>query len=310
MKHTVWAFVFLSIVSSCARPRQPDLMPRLIVESEKVGRDFWLGAPYIAAVKIIHADLQGGRRAVFPGGAELLQLVKFDAHVENTILGEFQSETISFYFFAFLGQKQVYYLTPGKRYIVSLRSEGGVFRSWSDATQLNIEVYSGSHNQQDLPLALGPAAAISYILLTPGADLDTDKFEHHLGDAWVPSNGSPGYVYQRLQVLQQNPDPTIRDSACVAAAYMFAQRPKCLEQAAHSVDAFSRHTASEFLESKDASVSMQLRSAPLSVLPEPWTEYLPQMLEIYADDTRPEVRTAACASLKKFAPQHKIENCR
>ena len=236
--------------------------------------------------------------------------MKFDAHVESAIRGAFPSRTISFYFFAYLGQKHDYYLHPGNRYIVSLRDEGGVLRSWADGTQLDIEIYSGAHNQNDLPLELGPAAAIAYILLTPGVGLDLDEFEHHLDGSWAPADGSPMYVYERLRVLQKYPDPIVRDSACVAAASMFGQHPKCLEEAAHSADASVRHTANEFLEHGDASLPKQLRSAPLSLLPEPWMDYVPQMLEIYADDERPEVRKVACASLRSLAPQQTLENCR
>ncbi len=310
INRALFVTVFLSIAFTEACHRQPNLTPRLIIESEHVGRDFWLGAPYIAAVKIIHADLQGARQSLFQGGPKSLQLVKFEAQVENAIRGEFPSETISFYFFAYLDQKHEYYLSPGKRYIVSLRSEGGVLRSFSDGTQLNIEVYSGSHNQKDLPLELGPAATIAYIRLTPGMDLDLDKFKQHLSDAWIPSDGSPKYVYERLRVLRKYSDPTVGDAACVAMTLMFEQRGKCLEQAGHSMDASVRHTANEFLEYDDARLLKQLRSDPSSLVPEPWREYMPQMLEIYADDARPEIQKAACSSLRSFASQQTVEQCK
>lgn len=306
---TRWVFVFLSLALSEACHRQPNLTPRLILESEHVGRDSWLGAPYIAVVKIIHADLQGARQSLFQGGPKSLQLVRFDAQVENTIRGEFPSDTISFYFFAYLAQKHDYYLNPGKHYIVSLRSEGGVLRSFADGTQLNIEVYSGSHSQKDLPLELGPEAVIAYVRLTPGVDVDLDNFQRHLDGTWGPSDGSPKYVYERLRILQTNSNPALRDAACVATALMFGQHAKCLQQAKHSAEASIRHTASESLGYDDPSLLRQLKSDPLSLLPAPWAEYAPQMLEIYADDTRLEVHKVACTSLRNLAPEKMAEHC-
>lgn len=305
-----FASVLLLMAFGEACRLQPNLTPRLIVESEHVGREFWLGAPYVAAVKIIRADMQGGRQSMFQGGPKSLQLVKFDARIENTIRGELPTETISFYFFAYLDQKHDYYLHPGKRYVISLRSEGGVLRSLADGTQLAIEVYSGTHNQQDLPLNLGPEAAIAYIRLTPGVDLDLDNFKHHLDGTWAPSDGSPKYVYERLRALLKYPDPTVGDEACIAMEVMVGQRPNCLDRAAHSVDAAVRDRANRLLERDDSNLLRQLRNDPSSLLPEPWMGYVPDMLEIYAEDTRPEIRKAACESLRRFAPQQSIESCR
>ncbi|MGP8247152.1 MAG: hypothetical protein ACLQVN_21880 [Bryobacteraceae bacterium] len=73
-----------------------------------------------------------------------------------------------------------------------------MLRTRADATQLRIWVHSGAHSQKDLPLELGPATAIAYILLTPGADRDLSDFAHFLD--WPPYwYGDPAYVNQRLE---------------------------------------------------------------------------------------------------------------
>jgi hypothetical protein len=146
--------VMFASVSGCNRA--PELRPRLILQAEPVGDEFWLAAPYIVAVKIIRADLQGSREPIYQGGPKTLQLMKFDALVENVLQGDLpNNQAISFFFFANADQNPTYYLDPGKRYIVALRSEGGILRSFADATQLKIEIHSGSHNQRDLPLESG-----------------------------------------------------------------------------------------------------------------------------------------------------------
>jgi hypothetical protein len=274
-----------------------------------MGGEFWLAAPYVVAVKIISANLQGSPQPIFQGGPRTLQLIKFKADVDNVIKGDLQDKTITFFFFAKLDQKPSYYLDPGKRYIVSLRSEAGVLRSWADATQLNIEVHSGSHNEQDLPLELGPAVTIAYILLTPGTDFDLDAFRYSLG--WPPySYGGPRYVNERLKQLQLHSNRNMRDSACLATASMFWHRPKCLEQAMDSPDSSIRQKARELLQDNSVNLLKQLRTYPFSLFPTSWTDYMIQMFDIYAEDMRPEVRKAACASLRSFAPHQTVEPCK
>ena len=157
MVRLIAVVAILSCLTGCRRV--PQLRPRLILQGEPVGNAFWLAAPYVLAVKIVRAELQGSREPIFQGGPRTLQLVKFTADVENRIKGDLPDKIITFFFFAKVDQNPDYYLHPGRRYIVSLRNEGGVLRSWADASQLHISVHSGSHNQQDLPLELGPAAA-------------------------------------------------------------------------------------------------------------------------------------------------------
>jgi hypothetical protein len=45
------------------------------------------------------------------------------------------------------------------------------------------------------------------------------------------------------------------------------------------------------------------------LLPDRWSGHLLEMLEIYTDDARPDVRIAACAALKKIAPERKVAVC-
>ena len=303
----VVAIAIVSSLTGCRRA--PELRPRLILQGEPVGDDFWLAAPYVLVVKIVRADLQGSPVATFQGGPRTLQLVKFAANVENTIKGDLPNTTISFFFYANPDLKPYYYLEPGKRYIVSLRSEGGVLRSWADASQLMIRVCSGSHNQKDLPLELGPDATIAYILLTPGADCDLQLFENNLFLS-AYSHGDPGYVNQRLKQLQLSPDRALRDSACLTSATMFWHRPKCLEQCLDSPDSGTRRAAANRLAHDDANLLGWLRNNPSALFPKHWTDYMSQMFEIYTEDVRPEVRKAACASWRSFAPQQAAEHCR
>jgi len=158
------------------------------------------------------------------------------------IKGDSQIQAITFFFFTKLDQNPRYDLDPGKRYIISVRNEGGVFRSWADASQLRIEVHSGSHKQKDLPLDLGPRAVIAYILLTPGEDCDFHEFASRLD--WPPlSSDDPGYVNQRLRQLELSSNSEVRDRACLTAASLFWYRPPCLKQALENSDANIRMAA-------------------------------------------------------------------
>jgi hypothetical protein len=303
--HLIAALVILGCTAGCRRA--PELRPRLILEGELVGKDFWLAAPHVVAVKIIHADLQGRREPIFRGGPRTLQLVKFTANVENVIKGDLPRKEIAFFFFAKVDQNPTYFLYPGKRYIVSLRSEGGVLRSWADASQLKIEVNSGAHNQADLPLDIGPEAAIAYILLTPGAGCDPVIFGNTLG--WPDYGGDPGYVNQRLKQLRLNSNRFIRDSACLTAAMIFWHRPQCLEQCLDSPDSQLRRSAEAFLKTDDVNLPGLLRN-PSSLFPAHCDTYMSQMLEIYAEDMRPEVRKSACALLRSFWPRQDFGQCK
>lgn len=264
------AFVLILCLSGCRTA--PELRPRLILQGEPTGDEFWLAAPYVLAVKVSRAEIQGSPEPIFRGGPKSLQLIRFTAAVDNVIKGELADKTVSFFFFVKLDQNPRYYLYPGKRYIVSLRREGGVLRSWADASQLAIWVHSGSHNQADLPVSLGPAAMIAYILLTPGADCDLREFQNTL--SW-PRYGDPEYVDQRLKELQLSPDRNLRDSACITSAVIFWHRPKCLELAANSSAESIRSAAERFLRTDDVHLAELLRKSPFSLFPQPWTSYFP-----------------------------------
>lgn len=312
MSRAIVAVIILGALPAC-RKREAgvmitaDLRPRLVLQEEPVGDDFWLAAPYVLVVKIVSSDLEGPREPIFLGGPKTLQLVKFTANVENTIKGDLPKGTITFFFFAKIDQNPNYYLDPGKRYIVSLRSEGSVLRSWADATQLKIEIRSGSHAQQDLPLDLGPSATITYLLLTPGTDYDPDVFRKSLG--WPPySHAGPRYVHERLVLLQRNSNRLISDSACVASASMFWYRPKCLEEALKSPEGNIREAAVG-LSKDNLNLLDRLKANPFFLSPDSWTNYSFQMLEIFAEDVRPDVRKAACASLRNFAPTRAVASC-
>jgi hypothetical protein len=300
----VVATIALMAVAGCRRA--PELTPRLILQGEPVGREFWLDAPYVLVVKILRADLDGSRRPIFPGGPKSLQLVKFTANVENAIKGNLPEQTVSFFFFADIDQKPYYGLDSGKRYIVSLRSEGGVLRSFADASQLKIEVHSGSHRQRDLPLDLGLEATIAYILLTPGADSDLADFQSFLD--WPPY-GEPGYINQRLRELLSHPDRSVRDSACITSARIFWHRPECLKRCLDSPEIDVRRHAEKFLHGDDVNLLGHLQNNPSSLFPEP-RNYIVQMFEIYTEDIRPEVRQAACRFLHSAAPAEALKYCR
>jgi hypothetical protein len=305
MKYFLASAIICAFAGSlCSCHRQPDLVPRLILEGEPVGREFYLSAPYIAVVKITNQAAAGPRKAIVEGEPKDLVLVKYDAIVENTIRGKFPTPNISFYFFMYFGQKHFYNLNPGERYIVSLRTEGGVFRSWSDATQLKIEVSSGSHNQQDLPLRLGPEATIAYILLTPGDDLPMDKYHLDGYQIGMMRDGGdilvvPKYAYELLTNVQKHGDPRVRGAACRAGALIFPNLPKCVT--ADNPDPVARERLRDTLD--------MLQKTPSALLPERWNKYLLEMLEIYTDDARPAVRAAACADLRNIAPERKVANC-
>jgi len=95
MKYFLAATIICTFAGSlCSCRRQPDLVPRLIIEGEPVGRDFYLSAPYIAVVKILKQTAVGPRKAIAEGEPKDFALVRYDAIVENTIRGKFPTPNI------------------------------------------------------------------------------------------------------------------------------------------------------------------------------------------------------------------------
>jgi len=276
----------------------------LILEGEPVGREFYLSAPYIAVVKITNFAFVGTIKATSERPPTGLALVRYDAIVENTIRGNFPTPSISFYFFLNFDQKHWYDFHPGERYIVSLRKDGGVFRSWSDATQLKIEVDSGSHNQQDLPLQLGPEATIAYILITPGNDLPLDHLDgYQIGLMRNEDDilAVPKYAHELVTNLRKHGDPRVRGAVCRGVSSLFLNDLT-------NCPTSDKHDPTAARENLHETVDF-LRKTPTALLPERWTNYLLEILEIYADDARPAVRAAACADLRNIAPERKVANC-
>ena len=299
----------LIIMSTLAGCRTHHLVPRLILQGEPVGNEFWLAAPYIAAVRMIRSDLQGPREPMFPGGPNSLQLIKFEAEVENQIRGDLGARTITFFFYANLETSPDYYLYPGRRYIVALRREGRVLRSWADATQLRIEIHSGVHSQRDLPVDQGPGVTIAYILLTPGSNCDFEGFANSL-PAPVDAYAAPGYVKRRLELLQSHVNSSIRESACFTAASMFWYQPKCLVELSSSSDPRVREAAMSRLTDTDVDLKARLETNPFQFLPRDWSDYMWQRFEIFTEDRRPAVREAACALLKRLGRPQTATNCK
>ena len=306
MKRIIATLAVLGCLAGCRRV--PELRPRLIFQGEPVGNEFWLSAPYVLVIKVVHADLLGSPQPAYPGGPKTLQLVNFTANVENVIKGDLPDKTISFFFFVKTDGKPHYYLDPGKRYIVSLRREGSVLRSFADATQLCIWVHSGYHNQKDLPVDLGPARTIAYMLLTPGADCDLKEFAQFLAFPDYDYR-EPAYLNERLKELQLSSSRMLRDAACLTTARVFGFRPGCLRWCLGSPDGGTRSAAGAFLNSNDSKLPELLLKNPSGLFPKSWSDYISQMFMIYTEDIRPEVRQRACASLRAFAPNKAGEPC-
>lgn len=79
MPMTIQLIVAAVVLSSLTGCRAPELRPRLILQGEPIGGDFWLEAPFVLVVKIVRADLHGPPESIFQGGPKTLQLVKFVA---------------------------------------------------------------------------------------------------------------------------------------------------------------------------------------------------------------------------------------
>ena len=56
-------------------------------------------------------------------------------------------------------------------------------------------------------------------------------------------------------------------------------------------------------------LALRLSKNPLSLFPVPWTIEIAQMLEIFSEDLRPEVRQAACADLEKLGIAAPVGRC-
>jgi hypothetical protein len=292
----------LYVLIGCSR--EPDLKPRLILATERVGDDFWLAAPYVVVANIRSADLIGPRQPEYAGAPRTLQLVKFSADLENVIKGDIQPGAVVFYYFAKADQKDYYFLDPGKRYIISLRKEGTVLRSFADATQLRIRVLSGVHDQKQLPLDRDVKEVINYILLTPGANCDLAAFPADMHFAY----DLPADVHQLLERLRSHPDQRVRDSACREEASRFWYLPKCLQSSLASPDERTRKSAAAMIAEDDT--EYWLRKNPYFNFPNHWIAYMSQVFEILAGDERPAVRKEACAQLRVLNPGAAAKACK
>jgi hypothetical protein len=286
----------------------PDLRPRLILAGDPVTPEFyWHAAPYVAVVKVTRADLVGPRQAEYVGGPKTLQLVKFSADVENVIKGDLRAGATSFYYFVKDDERNSFYLDPGERYIVSLRREGSVLRSWTDASQLKIKVFSGVHEQKELPLDGDVKATIQYILLTPGSQCDLRVFAETIGQG-LSYYGNPREDHRYIERLEAHPSRSVREWACIAEASHWWYRPKCLQACLTSPSEPIRKRAAELLNAQDA--EYWLKKNPYFYFSDEWIEYMTQVFELYTKDMRPGVRAAACTQLRVFGEDSADKNCR
>jgi hypothetical protein len=118
------SFICVSAGSLCSCHRQPDLVPRLILEGEPVGREFYLSAPYIAVVKITNFAFLTTLKATSERPPTGIALVRYDAIVENTIRGTLPTPSISFYFFMNFDQKHPYDLGRALHRVAQKRRRG------------------------------------------------------------------------------------------------------------------------------------------------------------------------------------------
>lgn len=298
------------LAASMLGAQEPVLQPR-VVPPRRGLQDFWLSAPEVLVVKIVNFELKGPRRKFSSKGGVILQLINFNAEVENVLKGSGVGNNINFYFFAKPDQKQQQFLSPGKRYIVSLRKEGKVLRSFSDGSQLALEVHSGRHDQPT-PADLGLYETIAYILLTPGSDFDLQKFSYFLPEsvAHALDYASPKYIATPLSQLQVSSDDALRDLGCITLAQYFWFRPKCLRPPSEYRDSNLREIAKGF-DDRDVQLAVVngIRDDPFAFFSTPDKRYVTEWLELFTSDIRPEVRKAACDKLNSLRPRENFSNC-
>ena len=146
--------------------------------------------------------------------------MEFAANVDNVIAGAAVGDKIRFFFYVDPQQKPRYYPESGRSYIIALRRENGVLRSMADVTQLAIRVYSGKHEQDQIPVELGPGAAIAYILLTLGKGVDLALFSRNLSASVYGADyyATSGYVAELLGKLEAHSDRGVSQRACLATS--------------------------------------------------------------------------------------------
>lgn len=273
----------------------------MIVQGTAGGVQLGMDAPYVAVIRVLDAGPQGPRLPLDQHGPKTVQLVRCVANVENAIRGELKPGPITIYFFANLGPSPDYMFTPGERYITALRRDGDTWRSWTDGQQMLIHVFSGSHEQETLPLDRGPWTAVAYILLTPTADYAKDDFftRNLSGNEIYFSQAGPLYVRERFREMEKSKDPAIRDWGCLADSSIGRYHPPCLDSLVNSQDAEIRAAAEQRLRDADNDRRAFL-SLPLLRVARPELQNYIEQLAILAEDARPDVRAAAMQEWRRL----------
>jgi hypothetical protein len=298
----------------------PRLTPRVVMPGEAVGATFWMFAPDIAVVKVTSAELQGPEVEITPPGKTAVRLVRVDGQVENVIQGELRTGPTRFYFFVntlsggYTTYK--YWLTPGGRYVVFLREDGGVLRTMADLAPPQIRVLTGHHGHINVlpggPTGRGPGLAILEAALNPQPDYEKG-FASQIQGAMltVEQFVRRADLAAALRNLLVHPDPAIQAHACLALAIGYRYRDPCLPGLLNASDIIVKRQA-EIWGPRESTRELltALRENPLSLVRSDKIEDLEGELELFTLDSDEGVRGQACETLFRLFPSEVLRNCK
>ena len=296
----------LTMFLSCSN--EPRLQPRAFLQGDDIGDNLYLNAPHILVVKITAADITDEEQHVFLDYELKLRLVEYSAEVENVLKGEEVGANIRFFFYANTGQNPSRPLFEG-RFVVFLRKERGVYRTMTDHWERWLQVYSGRHDQDDLPRAREVRDLIAYILLHPGSDFDAITFRQGLPVSLGRLTfASRSYVASLMSELQTQPDDELRRDACIEMAMRLGIRPACLSTSLEGAK-ISELERESLMNVDDTGTIAMLQASPFPFMSPAEERRIAEDIQVYLFDARPSVRNAACKQLKRLWPETDFPSC-
>lgn len=180
-----------------------------------------LKAPIVAVGSVLAVRTVGGVRRSARIPEMRIELLELMVRVENVLRGSISTPTVKVYYFMFSAHNQrlfgvcVYTPVLQERLVLFLKEESGVIRSVGDVNDYTLRVYSGSHEGLEPPVGASLGEAISWVLLTPGKDLQPKSFVTYLGPAFSVSADlcSESCALTLLRPLLESENVSVRDRA-------------------------------------------------------------------------------------------------
>lgn len=191
--------------------------PRLRPYEARTNEQGW-SAPLIV-VGLADGDEKIGQPVPRPGKpGDPWQLHRVTIHVENVLKGAVPEHRITVYYFTYVnlnsGSTPLIFFRRAERRLVTLRKDGGVYRTTSDGGNCTIPILSGAHPGYRPGPSTSPIQALIDLALTKGTGpVDDHQFANGIGRA-VGWPGLEGYTIEKLGELALAESAEVKYTAC------------------------------------------------------------------------------------------------